>query len=481
MAVIFNAKGTTSPYFLLGKGGTTLYQGSSDPTGSYSASAGDVWFDTNANTLKFRNSGNSAWEQGSIDITGNATISGNLTVNGTTTIIDTTNTAIQDPLLLLSRGTTGTPTQDSGFVIERGDSANVALVWDESADEFAVINTTEAGTTAGNVSIASYANIRADEYYGDGSNLTGVVSTLSALTDTTISNPADNEFLRYTGSAWVNEAVTLTSTVAALTDTTISGPSSGQVLKYNGSAWINDADSATTTVTLSEMTGDGSDTTLTLEATPSSDDNLLVFVDSVLQDAGAWSRSGTTLTFSEAPANGAVIKAWDLLASTATNAAKLDALTADGETVAFTLQQSSSDYTPSHANCLLVSVAGVLQEPGAGKAFTVSGSTITFSTAPATGATIWIVDVGGGVTVNTPADDSVTSAKIADDAVTADKLSATGTASSSTYLRGDMAWGTIPTVFPFFKANGSADNITITNGEFPFYKADGNADNIGVS
>ena len=103
MAVIFNAKGTTSPYFLLGKGGTTLYQGSSDPTGSYTASAGDVWFDTNANTLKFRNDGNSAWMQGSIDITGNATISGNLTVNGTTTIVDTTNLAIQDPLLILSK------------------------------------------------------------------------------------------------------------------------------------------------------------------------------------------------------------------------------------------------------------------------------------------------------------------------------------------------------------------------------------------
>jgi hypothetical protein len=82
-----------------------------------------------------------------------------------------------------------------------------------------------------------------------------------------------------------------------------------------------------------------------------------------------------------------------------------------------------------------------------------------------------------------------------------------GTGSTSTFLRGDNAWVavdalpsqsgnankflttnastaswvTIPTVFPFFKANGSADNITITNGEFPFYKADGNADNIGVS
>ena len=43
------------------------------------------------------------------------------------------------------------------------------------------------------------------------------------------------------------------------------------------------------------------------------------------------------------------------------------------------------------------------------------------------------------------------------------------------------SWATISTVFPFYKADGSADNITITNGEFPFYKADGNADNIGVS
>ena len=129
-------------------------------------------------TLKFRNSGNNGWEQGSIDITGNATISGNLTVSGTTTIVDTTNLSIQDPLLILSKDTTGTPSADSGFVVERGDSANVALIWDESADEFAVINSTEAGTTAGSVVIASYANIRADEFHGDGSNLTGMTSNL---------------------------------------------------------------------------------------------------------------------------------------------------------------------------------------------------------------------------------------------------------------------------------------------------------------
>ena len=36
--------------------------------------------------------------------------------------------------------------------------------------------------------------------------------------------------------------------------------------------------------------------------------------------------------------------------------------------------------------------------------------------------------------------------------------------------------------FPFYKANGVADNITLVtnNTALPFYKADGSADNIGV-
>lgn len=153
MAVIFNAKGTTSPYFLLGKGGTTLFQGSADPTGSYTAAAGDVWFDTNTKTLKFRNAGNSDWVQGSIDITGDATISGNLTVNGTTTLVSTTNTTVSDSLIELSTGTTGSPSNDAGIIIERGDSDNAIFAWDESADKFIVGTTTATGASTGDLTI----------------------------------------------------------------------------------------------------------------------------------------------------------------------------------------------------------------------------------------------------------------------------------------------------------------------------------------
>ena len=90
------------------------------------------------------------------------TLAGNLTVQGTTTTIESTVTTIVDPLVIYSQGTTGTPTKDSGFVVERGCSANVAFLWDESADEFAVVGcTSETGTTAGNVTITAYGNLHA--------------------------------------------------------------------------------------------------------------------------------------------------------------------------------------------------------------------------------------------------------------------------------------------------------------------------------
>ena len=189
MAIVMNAKGTTSPYFKIGKQGTNVFQGSSDPASSYTTAEGDMWIDTSNKITKFRNSGNDGWTQGSLDITGNATVSGNLTINGTTTTLDTTNLLIEDPLLVLARNVSGTPTYDAGIVVERGDSTNVGIIWDESADQFAIVNTTETGSTAGNVSIASYANIKADEFHGDGSNLTSV----NATTFTATANDSTNE------------------------------------------------------------------------------------------------------------------------------------------------------------------------------------------------------------------------------------------------------------------------------------------------
>ena len=57
--------------------------------------------------------------------------------------------------------------------------------------------------------------------------------------------------------------------------------------------------------------GDGSDTTFTLSAAPSNENNLLVFIDGVFQAHDVYSVSGTTLTFATAPANGRVITVYN--------------------------------------------------------------------------------------------------------------------------------------------------------------------------
>ena len=94
----------------------------------------------------------------------------------------------------------------------------------------------------------------------------------------------------------------------------------------------------------------------------------------------------------------------------------------NGSTTAFTLQVSGSNASPGTANDIYVSLGGVIQNPN--NDFTIAGSTITFTTAPASGLSFFAVILGQSIDSNitTPADGSVTTAKLADDAVTAAKL-----------------------------------------------------------
>jgi hypothetical protein len=74
--------------------------------------------------------------------------------------------------------------------------------------------------------------------------------------------------------------------------------------------------------------------------------------------------------------------------------AKLDALTFNGSTTTFNLASSSTAVTPANANSLLISLNGVIQEPGV--AYTVSGSQITFTVAPVSTDTFFGVHLTGG-------------------------------------------------------------------------------------
>ena len=83
----------------------------------------------------------------------NLSIQGNFQVTGTTTIIQTSNLTVSDKLIELATGTTGVPSGDSGVVIERGDSNNIFVGWDESEDVFTVGSGTFTGASSGNLTL----------------------------------------------------------------------------------------------------------------------------------------------------------------------------------------------------------------------------------------------------------------------------------------------------------------------------------------
>jgi hypothetical protein len=171
----------------------------------------------------------------SATFSGNVVVSGDLTVNGTTTTVATTNTVVSDSLMELGNGTTGAPANDAGLVIERGDSNNAFIGWDESADKFIVGTGTFTGASTGNLTITTgtlVANLEG--------NVTGAV-TGNASTATTLQTARTIGGVSFNGGANINlpgvnttgNQNTTGSAATLTTARTIGGVS------FNGSANIN--------------------------------------------------------------------------------------------------------------------------------------------------------------------------------------------------------------------------------------------------
>ena len=84
----------------------------------------------------------------------------------------------------------------------------------------------------------------------------------------------------------------------------------------------------------------------------------------------------------------------------------------NGSATAFTLAVCGSNESPGTANDIYVSLGGVIQHPN--QDFTIAGSTLTFTTAPASGLSFFAVVLGQSIdsSVVTPADGSVTGTKL---------------------------------------------------------------------
>jgi len=170
--------------------------------------------------------------------TGNVTITGNLDVNGTTTTLDTTNSTIADRLIELGTGTTGTPANDMGIVLERGSSDNAFIGWDESADKFLVGTGSFTGASTGDLTVTTgtlVANLEG--------NVTGAV-TGNASTATALATARNIGGVSFDGTAninlpGVNTAGNQDTTGNAATATALATARTIHGVSFDGSANID--------------------------------------------------------------------------------------------------------------------------------------------------------------------------------------------------------------------------------------------------
>ena len=172
---------------------------------------------------------------------------------------------------------------------------------------------------------------------------------------------------------FVGSGVTASGTGATKTITVSGGGSSGQVTTQ-----LNVSGDGTTQAT------DGSRTAFTISSAPASENNLQIYLDGVYQAKSDFSVSGTTVTLDAAPATGTVLEIIHFTVIDA-NIFLQSHTTANNSTTSF-----SAGGVIANENDTQVYIDGVYQSKSN---YSVSGSNVVLSTAPATGAVVEIVNI----------------------------------------------------------------------------------------
>ena len=383
----------------------------------------------------------------SATFSGNVIITGDMTVSGTTTTIDSTTLTVEDPLIQLAKNNSGgdANTFDQGLFFNRGSLDNVSFIWDESADQFAfAVTSGEDGNTAGNITIDSYAALKAGVITGSDVE-TGVISAADGTQSATIADStgvmtiASSVLTTADINGGTADAVTIGGSTAAagtFTTATATNVQATNIKANDGTAAIVITDStgavelstATTvsgtltatgnvgvdggTFTFNETGADldfrfegdnnanllfgdaGNDRIGIKTATPGYDLDIGSSTDAVLLPQGTTAQRPTATTgiirFNtqtgqyEGCQDGSTYVNF-AIAGDAPTFTK-ETTTGDGSTTTFSGFFSTA---PESANNVFVYIDNVYQEPT--ENYTVSGTDITFTSAPHSGARIFAI------------------------------------------------------------------------------------------
>lgn len=384
-------------------------------------------------------------------VTGDLVISGDLTVQGTNTTLNTATLDVEDLNITVGSGATSSSAADGAGLTFGDYTGKATFTWDDSESALVSNKTLKALSIRSDANISIEGSNNELRFY-EGSNYVGfeagalsadqiwvlptadgsaghalktdgsgnlswglaggnAFETIAVSGQSSVVADSISDTLTFAGGSGITlttnastDTITITNTslganafgnVAVSGQTTVAADSTGDTLTLvgqNGVTITTDASSDTVTIdghtsyapfNTDLFTANGTDTTFVLSSTPSSEDNLIVFVEGVYQNKNSFSLSGSTLTISPAVPNTQAIVVHQIGDVVSGVGLLRNNFTGDGSTTDFTLSQD-----PLHEDNLFIYFDGVYQNKSE---FSVSGTTLSFTTAPDNGDSIEVI------------------------------------------------------------------------------------------
>ena len=437
-----------------GSAGTPAFSFNSDPNTGISGGS---------DTLVLSTGGTAAI---SVDSSQNVTMSANLTVSGTTTTINTTNLDVEDKNITLGKVSSPSDTTADGGGLTLKGATDKTFNW---------VDSTDAWTSSEHITLSATKELRladTDSSHYVGFKAAGTVGTNLVWTLPAVDGSA-NYLLKTDGSGnlgWAADSAT-DATKLPLAGGTLTGnlliDNDKEIRLYeadsNGSAYVGikgatdkgsessytislpaaaptanqilKADASTPT-NLTWATDSGgiptSGGTFTGKVTHNYTSSLRVPVGTTGQRDGSPGNGDFRYNSTNSKFEGYQGGSWGEIGGGATGSADLldiasssgtggGGATFDGSRYRFKLvtKGTSDAVTPTNAEILRVSINGVIQQPNDGtgqgdmtEGYVVSGTDIIFDSAPPSGASYFIINMGTTIAIGTPGDTTVTEAKL---------------------------------------------------------------------